>query len=211
MKGPMNSVEYHLGELAVAKDPSDVRRIIPEVHPDERVLDIGCGAGQSLIVIASTKPSYGIDIEIEALKLGKTLAKEIRFSAARGEALPFRDAAFDLVFSRVAIPYMKIDQALKEARRVLKPGGRVWFTLHDARTAFTRLRSAKSPRALLYALYVLGNGLLFNLAGLQITIGHRCETFQTSAGFARSLKRAGFVDVQIKRERHFVVTARLPA
>src|SRR5207245_7299416 len=46
------------------------------------------------------------------------------------ELLPFREASFDFVFSRVALPYMHIPKAASEMGRVLKPGGGLWCLLH---------------------------------------------------------------------------------
>jgi len=205
-----SDTDYHLGELAIAKDPSDHRHIVPEVSPSECVLDIGCGAGQSLIVVAPGRPSYGVDLDLAAITLGKKLTQDARFACAVGEMLPFRDGSFDLVFSRVAMPYMRIGIALSEAKRVLRSGGRVWFTLHDFSTAAHRLSSARSLRAAVYALYVLGNGLLFNLFGRQLAFRRRCETFQTAGGFCRALRRVGFTNIEVQKGRHFLITARLP-
>ena len=45
----------------------------------------------------------------------------------RGEALPFRDASVDLIFTKSVFVFLKKREALAEMLRVLKPGGRVWL------------------------------------------------------------------------------------
>ena len=46
----MDSTDYHLQELAIANCPADPRHILPPVSASHRwLLDVGCGAGQTLI------------------------------------------------------------------------------------------------------------------------------------------------------------------
>jgi predicted methyltransferase len=65
-------------------------------------------------------------------------------------------------------------------------------------------------KAGLYRLWVLLNGLALNTAGRQ---WHwpgnpdRYETWQTNTGITRALVAAGFNQIRIDRENHFVVTA----
>ncbi len=116
------SSTYHLSELRVALDTNNPRRILPDTTSARRILDIGCGAGQTLIATQPSGYCFGIDIDPEALQLGRTQTDCIDFTQGVGEALPFRTGSFDLVISRVATPYMHIATALAEMRRVLEPG-----------------------------------------------------------------------------------------
>ena len=63
-------------------------------------------------------------------------------------ALPFKDRSFDLVVLMHALTYAaKPAQAVTEAARVLRPGGRIWLTLHGRSTAqgfSAKSRSAQS-------------------------------------------------------------------
>src|SRR5262249_23088820 len=130
-RGMTDSADYHLSELRVALDPSNASHSLPGKLPAGcRVLDVGCGAGQTLIALRHDRLAFGIDRNLDALRLGRTLSSAIAFSSASGEALPFRDGSFDIVLSRVALPYMRIGLALGEMRRVLVPGGSVWLALH---------------------------------------------------------------------------------
>src|SRR5579862_1211793 len=105
--------EYHLRELEIALSPDDARRALPVV-PDgcARVLDVGCGAGQTLIASdLKGARAFGIDYDHSPLKGGKARNGHIEFVQASGEALPFADASLDFVISRVALPYMRIPVA----------------------------------------------------------------------------------------------------
>lgn len=211
-----HSVNYHLSELSIARDPSAPGHIMPEIPAQARaVLDVGCGAGQTLIAneFRPGTRAYGVDPEIGALSLGKTLTNEVEFAAAVAEQLPFASGSFDFVLSRVALPYTNIPVAAREIARVLRPGGQVWFTLHPVPMAMRNLGQAlraMSARRLVYAMYVLTNGFLLHFTGRQLAfpIGpRRFESVQTDRGIKRVLERAGFSDVRVRRSRFYVVTA----
>lgn len=206
----MTDEEFHLGELGVALDPSDPRHIAPPPLPlSKKVLDIGCGAGQTLIAAYSDRVSYGVDIDAGALKLGNRLTDRVRFAQSRAEALPYRDSQFDRVISRVAIPYTNIQSTLKEIRRVLKPGGELWATLHSF-SMVVRNRDLKALRTHLSLAYVLANSALFHVLQRQFHVMGKCESFQTPTGIRRALEQNGFEDIVVSQGTHFVVEARVP-
>jgi SAM-dependent methyltransferase len=164
----------------VLTSPSDARRVMPPVlRGIRRVLDIGCGAGQTLIA-ADMGGAYktGIDCDFEALQLGRQLCSDIHVVHAAGEALPFRDNTYDLVISRVALPYMHIPTTVREAARVLASNGRVWFVLHPV-SMLSWKRNVLSLRRTVFGLYVGLNSLLFPLNRAKI------ESVQTCAGMTR--------------------------
>ena len=178
------------------------------------MLDVGCGAGQTLIALelGDTVNPYGVDIDFGALQLGRALTQRVRFACAAGESLPFRAGSFDFVVVRVALPYMDIPTALAEIRRVLRPGGRLWLVLHPAsmvvREMLSHLR-AFNLKAVARRLYVLSNGVFFHCLGRLIRLPLNpplCESFQTATGIRRALR--GFDEVQIRSAPFFVVTAR---
>ncbi len=213
-----NSVEkYHLEELRIACRRWDPRCVLPEISPQhKRILDVGCGAGQTLIGCGvDGRRSWGVDVSIDALQLGKKLSQETNFVMAAGEALPFSDNSFDLIISRVALPYMRIALTLREMARVLRPGGSLWLTLH--RLTYTKaqlLRAATEAdlRALGFQMYVLANGFCLHLFSRQIRFPFttRCESFQTGSGMRRVLRKSGFEQIRIYQQQHFVVTAQKP-
>ena len=121
-------------------------RILDRLHlrGDERVLDMGCGRGAVLTAVASrltTGRVTGVDIWSTHDQSGNARAVTVRNAALEGvgdrvaietadmRALPFPDAAFDLVVSSLAIHNIRSNadrrQAIAEGFRVLKPGGRM--------------------------------------------------------------------------------------
>lgn len=90
------------------------------------VIDVGCGVGILLeeLVTRYTRV-YGLDISPESLALIEIPSSSLRgLVVGDGEHLPYRSAAFDAVVLRGALHHIPdVDQALREFRRVLKPGG----------------------------------------------------------------------------------------
>ena len=105
------------------------------VESGSRVLDVAAGAGDQTLQIASRVGPGGsvlaTDISPAILAFAAAEAKRALLSnvATRpmdGEHLELEDASFDVVVSRVGLIYFPDQQqALREMRRVLVPGGRV--------------------------------------------------------------------------------------
>lgn len=206
---------YHEAELAIARSPNHPQRILPTVPPDARsVLDVGCGAGQSLIALGlpSHVVAVGLDRDADALSLGAEWTHDVRFVCGGGESLPFDDGSFDFVFSRVALPYMHVPTALREIHRVLAPAGRMWLVLHGPGIVFSQLAAAirgGHVKSAMFQSYAAANGALYHLTGRLIRwpIDGRYESFQTRRIILR-LQQAGFSDVQVESDPHFIVRAR---
>ncbi len=105
------------------------------VQPGERILDVGCGAGQLAVEIAalvgSTGRVDGVDISEDMLAAAHDRSRDqqvsswIQFSKADATALPFPDGFFDAVVSHMVYEYVPaIDKAMAELRRVTRGGGR---------------------------------------------------------------------------------------
>ena len=213
MTSPEERTAYHLAELEIAADPGHPAHLNPAIPPGARVLDLGCGAGQTLIAaVPDAAPetrshAVGVDRDLAALALGRALTRRFPFACASGEALPFREGSFDLVLARVALPYMDLPRALAESRRVLRSGGALWATLHPAAVPWRAFRRANA-RGKLYQLLVLANGVLFHLTLRLLRLpGGRYESFQTASAIRRALGAAGFTGIEIARGRHLVATA----
>jgi ubiquinone/menaquinone biosynthesis C-methylase UbiE len=100
--------------------------------PGTRVLDAGCGTGHTALAFAPLVAEVvGIDLTEAMLLQARRLATRrgltnVLFQRGDVERLPFPDASFDLVTSRYsAHHYPHPSAALREFRRVLRPGGAV--------------------------------------------------------------------------------------
>jgi len=100
-----------------------------DLDPDDRVLDVGCGTGFGTEgLLEYTDDVYGLDQS--AHQLAKATAKlgtdTVQFSRGDAERLPYGTDSFDAVWSSGSIEYWPNPiLALREFRRVVRPGGKV--------------------------------------------------------------------------------------
>jgi SAM-dependent methyltransferase len=107
---------------------SFIERIVDElslpagVRP--RILDVGCGTGANLEMLARFGDAAGVDISEDALAFCRARGlTEVRRGAA--ESLPFDEGEFDLVTALDVVEHLDDDLAgLSEMRRVLRTNGR---------------------------------------------------------------------------------------
>ena len=112
------------------------RRFLEEVSPGvgERCLDLATGTGDLAIMIAQLGPGVsvtGLDLSREMLEVAERkvaergLASRIELVEGNALQLPFPDASFDLVTCGFGLRnFPDLPTALREMRRVLRPGGR---------------------------------------------------------------------------------------
>lgn len=107
-----------------------------EIMKGKTVLDIGSGAGGKTLYYATlgVKKIYGVDVvphyeeEARAMATEKNLADRAEFLTADATHLPFADDFFDVIIANDVMEHVAEPEAvLREAFRVLKPGGR-FFT-----------------------------------------------------------------------------------
>jgi SAM-dependent methyltransferase len=92
----------------------------------DRVLDVGCGEGATLLHLGSPKGAVGVDLFEDKLVFARARIPDCRFVTASADALPFGDAAFDHLLVRDVIHHLSDPPGfVDEARRVLAAGGRI--------------------------------------------------------------------------------------
>ncbi|AXW63660.1 SAM-dependent methyltransferase (plasmid) [Ralstonia solanacearum] len=110
----------------------DALAALARATPHANVLDLGCGGGHASFAVAPHAASV-VAYDLSADMLGVVAAEgarrgltQLRTQAGRAEALPFDDGTFDIVATRFsAHHWYDVRAGLAEARRVLKPGGRL--------------------------------------------------------------------------------------
>ena len=128
-----------LGELLGSRIPSDHSRPVLADHyaarlldgraadaSPPRVLDLGCGAGDSVDLFRSLDPSVvwvGADVDDSAEVAGRTRS-DAEFVTFDGRRLPFEDGGFELVYCKQVLEHVEHPRDLvAEVARVLRPGG----------------------------------------------------------------------------------------
>jgi SAM-dependent methyltransferase len=175
-------LSYHALEYQWQSRGDQMRSLLDRagLGPGARVLDVGCGAGQTLRLLASRRPAerIGIDLDLEALAFGRRLADRDGgpgpyLLRGAGERLPFGEARFTHVICRVALNYMHQATALRELTRVLEPGGLLCCRVETLGFDLRLVRSARGPRQLLCRLRDLTWGAVHALTGWQRPPGTR--------------------------------------
>lgn len=111
------------------------RKVFEEVNvsEDTLLLDAGCGSGLfSTLAIRKGAQVTGIDAAAGLLDIARERNPKNNFLEEDLEALPFGDNTFDVVTGFNSFQYAaSFENALKEAKRVLKPGGKLVTVIWD--------------------------------------------------------------------------------
>ena len=146
------------------------------------VLDAGCGTGYGARLLRSRRPAAhitGVDFAPAMLELASQ-ATDACF-AADIEKLPFEDRCFDLWWSSLTIQWCDTHAVFAEAARVLRSDGRLALstlgpeTFHELRTAFASVDQHRHTLP-----------------------------FSEPGEIAETLRRTGFAEVTLLREKHTV-------
>ena len=111
------------------------------IEPGATVVEIGCGTGNVLLLAARVVPEatvIGLDPDADALALADRKLRRagltVQLDRGYADRLPYADASVDRVLSAFMLHHLPPDQqqaALREAHRVLVPGGRLHLVDFD--------------------------------------------------------------------------------
>ena len=179
-----------------------------QLQPGERIVDVACGTGivarLAAQQVGAAGSVTGLDLNPGMLEMARAvsapLPSSLTWQEGSATALPFEEAAFDVVFCQLGLQFFP-DQsaALREMVRVLVPGGRllllVWRAMEHS-PGFAALASALeryvSPEAasLMSAPFVFGD---------------------TTAELHRLCEQAGLQEVRVRFETRMVRFPSVPA
>ena len=102
-----------------------------KVSKGDRVLDVGTGPGvATTAAIERGASTVGVDFSEAMVDEARRRNPGVEFRVADAHSLPFEDGSFDVVLSNLTVHHLgDPDKFLAEAFRVLRPGGRLAFTV----------------------------------------------------------------------------------
>lgn len=109
-------------------DPFDVRFYLTHIVACEysrNMLDVGCSAGV-ILHKANAEVKVGVDISIEALKIGKKMNRNLQLIAASADYLPFRDDVFGRIICIHTLDALRKSQQINfinEIKKILAKDG----------------------------------------------------------------------------------------
>lgn len=123
------------------EDVETMLRILAGHHgpPLERVLDLGCSAGRLLRHLPRRDQAeyWGVDVSAPHIEWCQRHLPGANFATTTtAPHLPFEDGYFDLVYAWSVFTHISdlADAWLLEVRRILKPGGCAYLTVHDLKS-----------------------------------------------------------------------------
>lgn len=173
-----------------------------EVRPNDHVVDVACGTGDLSLAFARARPARvtGVDFTYEMLPLARrkpAVGCPVEYVTGDAQCLPLPDGCCDVVSIAFGIRNVQdVSAALREFRRVLRPGGRVVV-----------LEFAVPPNRLIRALYSFYSAKVMPLTATWISrdrsgayryLPQSVETFVTPDQMTALLAEAGFGDVRAR-------------
>ena len=124
--------------LTLGRDRSLRDRLaeLAQLTPGESVLDVGCGTGSLALAakrrVGDTGSVSGVDASLDMIALATRKATRagaaVTFRVGTAERLPYADASLDAVMATLMLHHLPVPlrrDFAREARRVLRPGGRI--------------------------------------------------------------------------------------
>jgi ubiquinone/menaquinone biosynthesis C-methylase UbiE len=167
-----------------------------DLRPGQRVLDVACGTGVVTRLAAERVGAAGavagLDVTPGMLAVARSQTSpdmSIDWYEASAEAMPLPDSAFDVVLCQMGLQFVpKKLAALREMRRVLDAGGRVFVTV-------------PGPKPPMFA--IMTNALARHISPEAASFGDLVFSMHDVDELTELLRSAGFrdVDVQAKIKR----------
>jgi ubiquinone/menaquinone biosynthesis C-methylase UbiE len=138
-----DAAEFYERYVKLVMEPW-VRRLVDvaALQPAEHILDVACGTGFVARLAAQRLGAngrvVGIDLNAKMIEAARAASDRdasttIEWRVGDAAALPFEDGAFDAILCQQGLQFFPDRvQALREMRRVLRPGGRLAFTVWSA-------------------------------------------------------------------------------
>ncbi|MEM7586082.1 MAG: class I SAM-dependent methyltransferase [Acidobacteriota bacterium] len=209
-------IAYHLSELRIQIEEGGAKQYVSrlDIRSDSRILDVGCGAGQSLVALSEQRPALtaGIDFDPVALALMAAVRDVEQLPTlfavrANAERLPFADGSFDRIICRSVLMHVRVLPTLAEISRVCTEGGLVYLHLTDFWFYWRKLLRARWERG--GVPFALLNGLLLQTLGRQLRMrATRTMSYQTVGSVRRTLMRYGFEILEVERHQQGVMGER---
>ena len=177
----------------IGQPVADDLSAVADLRPGQRVLDVACGTGVMTRLAAQrvgrNGAVAGLDVNPGMLAVARSHTPpdtSIEWHQANADSMPLPDEAFDVVFCQMGLQFINSKlAALREMRRVLKPGGRA-------------LLNVPGPKPALFA--VLTDALASHLSPQAASFGDLVFSMHDVDELNELMRSAGFrkVDVQAK-------------
>lgn len=204
-KYPTSTADNYQRHFVPAIGEPIARHLVNAAGPTlgERVLDIACGTGVATRLAAQAvghdSRVAGLDANPGMLEVARTASPDrIEWFAAPAEDLPLPDGAFDLALCSMGLQFFADkEQALREARRVLAPGGRVvWCTPGPTPELFLAIDQA--------LIHHLGPGAsMFVHAVFALHDGEEARALMVHSGFDRVVVESTSVPLRVPAPADF--------
>jgi len=113
---------------------------LSDLPPSTRVLDFGAGFGRTALALAGSLPLHFVLADVDPGKLPPDTARLESVGIESGKALPFPDDHFHAAYAVDVLHHVPAAaESVRELRRVLVPGGRLWIVEYDLRRWWVKM------------------------------------------------------------------------